>query len=79
MAINFGELLTTEQKRSLLSNRILQFAAEGYQHELNRATAEATGNTAAVEAADKAITDISAAIEQHQAELASLPAEAPAE
>jgi len=77
--IDFGSLLSTEQKRSLLEQRIQQFAAEGWQHQLNRNAAESLGDTDLVAASDDAIAKISSAIEVHQAELATLPAPAPAE
>nr|DAW17377.1 MAG TPA: hypothetical protein [Caudoviricetes sp.] len=72
MAIDFGQLLTTEQKRAILEARIASFANEGYQHTLNKAAATSEEQIAN---ADEAIEIISAAIEAHQAELDSLPAE----
>lgn len=72
MAIDFGALLTTEQKRSVLEQRIANFAAEGYQHTLNRAAAESLGNDALVESSTSNIDQISAAIESDTAELAKL-------
>ena len=70
--IDFGSLLTPEQKRSLLEQRISQFSAEGYQHTLNRAIAETAGNTEGVEQADTAIAILSDAITVHQNELAKI-------
>lgn len=72
--IDFASLLSPEQKRSLLTARIEAFAADGYQHSLNKKAYEAAGDTAGVEAADAAMATISAAIEAHQEELDSLPA-----
>jgi hypothetical protein len=72
MSLDFGQLLTSEQKRALLEQRIAQFAAEGYQHTLNKQIAENTGNTEALALAENSIEIISAAIEAHQAELATL-------
>ena len=76
MTIDFGSLLTDDQKRSLLEQRIAQFAAEGYQHQLNLATAKSVGDEALQANSEKAIEDISAAIESHQAELKKFPAPA---
>lgn len=74
MAIDYGTLLTTEQKRNILQQRIAQFAAEAYQHSLNKQTNESLEDSAGSEAADKALTVLEAAIAVHQAELAALPA-----
>ena len=35
MSIDFAAMLTNDQKRQLLENRIQQFAAEAYQYSLN--------------------------------------------
>lgn len=72
MSIDFGTFLSIEEKRAILDARIKQFASEGWQHELNRARFEATGDEAGVVASDEAIAIISAAIAAHQAELDSL-------
>ena len=72
MAIDFGSLLTDEQKANLLNQRIQQFAAEAYQHTLNKATAEKLGATDQVEAAEKNLALLESAIKVHQAELGKL-------
>lgn len=72
MAIDFGSLLTDEQKANLVQQRISQFAAEAYQHTLNKATAEKLGATDQVEAADKNLALLESAIEVHQEELSKL-------
>jgi hypothetical protein len=72
MAIDFGSLLTDEQKASLVQQRIAQFAAEAYQHTLNKATAEKLGATDQVETAEKNLALLESAIEVHQAELDKL-------
>ena len=74
MAIDFGSLLSVEQKREILEARIASFANEGYQHELNKATAASIGNEEGVVAAEAAMETLSAAIDAHQTELAALPA-----
>lgn len=72
MAIDYTSLLTAEQKRGILSQRIAQFAAEAYQHSLNKNTCQALNDVEGVEAADKALTILDAAITTHQAELDAL-------
>jgi len=74
MTIDYSSLLTDEQKRNILQQRIAQFAAEAYQHTLNKQTCESLEDTAGVEAADKSLTILEAAISVHQAELNSIPA-----
>lgn len=69
MAIDYTTLLTAEQKRNILSQRISQFASEAYQHTLNKQTCESLGDTEGMEAADKALTILDAAITTHQSEL----------
>ena len=72
MAIDYTTLLTAEQKRTILQQRIAQFAAEAYQHELNKTTCESLGDTNGVEAADKALTILESAINTHSTELTAL-------
>lgn len=72
MAIDFGTLLTDDQKAALIQQRISQFAAEAYQHELNKKTGESVGSTDQVEASTKALEVLEAAITVHQQELAAL-------
>lgn len=73
MTIDYSSLLTDEQKRNILQQRIAQFAAEAYQHTLNKQTCESLEDTAGVESADKALTVLEAAISVHQTELNSIP------
>ncbi len=79
MAIDYSGLLTDEQKRSILSQRLTQFAAEAYQHEINKQVAEAAENEEGTKAATDALAILDSAITVHQAELAKLPAEPAAE
>ena len=72
MAIDFGALLTDDQKAALLQQRISQFAAEAYQHELNKKTGESVGSADQVEASTKALEVLEAAITVHQQELTAL-------
>ena len=74
MSIDFGSLLTTEQKRQLLEGRIAQFASEAFQYELNLKTANALGSDEdQVNKIKEAIGTLEAAIKIHQDELNSLP------
>jgi hypothetical protein len=72
MTIDFASLLTTEQKRSLLEQRIAQFAAEGYQHQLNLLSATEVGDETLEANSTRAIEDLSTAFEFHQKELDKL-------
>jgi len=72
MSIDYSSLLTTEQKKAILEQRLAQFAAEGYQHTLNKEVAK--DNEEAVAAADEALAILDKAIAVHQEELSKLPA-----
>jgi len=72
MAIDFNTLLTDEHKRSLLQQRIEQFAGEAYQHELNRQIAEKVFDTDGVSNAEAALVTLETAIDVHQQELDTL-------
>lgn len=61
--------IPAEVKTQILTERINTLSIEGYQHELNRATAEALGNTDQVAEADKAIEIIKAAIAVAESQL----------
>jgi hypothetical protein len=75
MSVNYDALLTNEQKRNIVSQRIAQFAAEAYQYALNKKTAEKLGSEEQIEQIDKQIELIEAAIAIHEEELATLPVE----
>jgi uncharacterized protein YlxW (UPF0749 family) len=77
MSIDFGALLTTEQKQNLLTQRIQQFAAEGYQHTLNKQVAESKDpvDENLLEQSNNAIATLTAAISEYQAELDKLTVE----
>lgn len=72
MTINYEELLTIEQKRQILEQRITQFASEAWQHELNKQTCQTIGDTEGISAADNALTVLGAAISVHQEKLTEL-------
>lgn len=72
MAIDYNQYLSADQKRSILEQRLTQFAAEAYQHEINKQLAESTGDQALVDASSQALATIEAAMQLHQDELAKL-------
>ena len=76
MTIDYTSMLTDEQKRSILQQRISQFAAEAYQHSLNKKSFESIEDQAGIESSDKAMAVLESAINVHQEELDSLPAPA---
>lgn len=69
MAINYAALLTSEQKQNILNQRISQFAAEAWQHEMNKQTCEKLGDESGVAASVQALETLEAAINVHQDEL----------
>lgn len=68
--MDYSALLTNDQKRSILEQRIGQFAAEAWQHTINKQIAG--DNAEAVQAADDALAILDNAIKIHQEELAKL-------
>lgn len=72
MAIDYSALLTEDQKKSILEQRLAQFAAEAYQHEINKTVAAATDNADGVKAAEDALAILDKAIEIHKVELDAL-------
>ena len=72
MAIDFNNLLTHEQKRDLLTQRIQQFATEAYQYELNRQIAVSVDDEQAVTQSEQALSALEVAITVHQVELDGL-------
>lgn len=72
--MEYTSMLTDEQKRSILEQRLQQFALEAYQHDINKQVAVATDNAEGVTASDEALVILDKAIAIHQEELAKLPA-----
>jgi hypothetical protein len=64
--------VSPEVKAQLLAERITALNLEGYQHELNKKSAEALNNAEVVEQSNTAISIIESAIAVHEAELADL-------
>jgi hypothetical protein len=68
--MDYASLLSNDQKRSILEQRIAQFATEAYQHDINKKMAG--DNAEAIKAADDALIILDKAIEVHQEELVKL-------
>jgi hypothetical protein len=68
--MDYASLLSNDQKKSILEQRIAQFASEAYQHAINKQVAG--DNAEAVEAADAALAILDNAIKIHQEELSKL-------
>lgn len=75
MPIDYSSYISDAQKRSILQQRIEQFAAEAFQHEINRKLAVELGNTSGVTQADEALAVLDTAITMHADELSKLPTE----
>lgn len=72
MAIDYSSLLSAEQKKAILEQRVQQFAAEAYQHELNKQIAVSIGDEQAVSQADAALATLEVAISTYQNEASNL-------
>jgi hypothetical protein len=72
MAIDYSKYLTNDQKKTLLADRLSQFAAEAYQHSINCQVAKSLGNDEGVKNAEDALAILEAAIDAHEAELKTL-------
>lgn len=70
MTLDYSSLLSTEQKKAILEQRITQFASEAYQHELNRKLAG--DNAEAIKVADDSLATLDLAITLHVDELSKL-------
>jgi hypothetical protein len=72
MSINFDNLLTDEQKRQILEQRIQQFAVEAYQITLNTRLAEASGDEEGKTNGDATLVTLESAINLYTEELDKL-------
>ncbi len=61
-----------EVKIAMLTERIKALNVEGYQHELNKKSAEAIGNADVVAQSEESIAIIASAIAVHEQELSDL-------
>jgi hypothetical protein len=73
MSISYNDILSTEQKKEILNARILQFARDAYQYNLNLKAAELIASSDQVESIKKSLEVLEAAISVHQKELDELP------
>lgn len=73
MSNNFNAYLSDEQRKSILTQRIQQFAAEGYQLTLNKKLAEAKADAEALVEIEKNIDMLLEAINVYVEELNSIP------
>jgi hypothetical protein len=72
MSIDYSNILSTEQKREILTARVLQFARDAYQYDLNLKAAKLIGSEDQIEKIEKSLEVLEAAISVHQKELDSL-------
>ena len=72
MAIDYSKYITDDQKKTLLAERLSQFAAEAYQHSINCQVAKSLGNDEGVKHAEDSLVILEAAIDAHEAELKTL-------
>jgi hypothetical protein len=73
MTIDYSALLSDNQKRNILEQRLAQFAAEAYQHDINKQVATASNNPDGVTSANEALAILDTAITVHLEELSKLP------
>jgi hypothetical protein len=73
MTVDFSSLLPIDERREVLTKRIQQLAAEGYQHNINRLAAQRNNKPELVTEADTAMRELAVVIETYQQELNSLP------
>lgn len=64
--MDLNKYLTPEQQAALKQQRLEQFAAEAFQHQINRQIAERIGDQEAVAAADAALATLTIAIEEYE-------------
>ena len=64
--MNLDKYLTPEQQTALKEQRLQQFAAEAFQHQINRQIAERIGDTEAITTADQALATLAIAIEEYE-------------
>jgi hypothetical protein len=72
MAIDYTGLLSDEQKKNILEQRLTQFASEAFQHDINKQVAIASNNEEGIKQATNALATLEAALTIHQDELAKL-------
>jgi hypothetical protein len=73
MSINFDALLSDEQKRTIITQRLNQFIVEAYQVTLNVRVAEANGDENSVAEGNKTLEVLENAVAIYTEELNSVP------
>lgn len=73
MSINIDSYLDSDQKRSVLTQRLQAFAVEAYQHQLNVKVASLVEDTESVSQSEKTLELLESAIKVYQDELNTLP------
>jgi hypothetical protein len=74
MALDFNNLLSPDQKRQILEQRIQAWAQDAYSHELNKQAIQATDPSASTDEQDKALETLETAITLAQEQLAAVEA-----
>lgn len=64
--MDLNKYLSPDQQAALKQQRLEQFAAEAFQHQINRQIAERIGDTEAIAAADAALATLTIAIEEYE-------------
>lgn len=72
MNIDFNNLLTNEQKKDLILQRIVQLSSEAYVNKLNKEVAEDLNDAEAAARAENNLASIGRAIEIHLNEMDAL-------
>jgi len=64
--MDLNKYLSADQQAALKQQRLEQFAAEAFQHQINRQIAERIGDAEAIAQADAALATLSVAIEEYE-------------
>lgn len=70
--MNFEELLTADQRKEVLENRILGFSVEAYQVSLNKKVAEAVNDVDGIQQSQNSLAMLEIAIGIYKDELATI-------
>lgn len=73
MSINIDSYLDSDQKRSVITQRLQQFAVEAYQMQLNKKVAHLSEDTESASQSEKTLDLLANAIKVYQDELDALP------
>lgn len=73
--MNISSLLTPAQRKQILEQKIVEWAAQAYNHELVREAILAANPDASTEAQDTAIAELTSAVESTQKKLVEIEQE----